>query len=252
MDLSLSFYVISIVAILTTGISKSGFGGGLGVMAVPMMSLFAAPQLAAAVMMPILFAMDVMIVFRYRKSWNRAVVFALLPGALIGLSLGALFFGVLDADLIRFVIGVLALIFVAQYLLQGRKWAGKRKASKPLVWILAATSGFASYVAHAGGPPVKAYLLSQEMPKAAFVGTNTVFFFILNGLKTVAYGSTGTLDWSTLYISLILSPWLVVGVLVGSWLHSRVDQKIFVRIVYGFLALTALRLLSTSIPTFWN
>ncbi|MEO1798562.1 MAG: sulfite exporter TauE/SafE family protein, partial [Pseudomonadota bacterium] len=36
MEQSVGFYVVAIAAILLTGVSKSGFGGGLGVMAVPL------------------------------------------------------------------------------------------------------------------------------------------------------------------------------------------------------------------------
>ena len=68
MDHTFAFYGVAAFSVLLTGLSKSGFGGGLGVMAVPMMSLFVTPQFAAAVMMPILLAMDVLIVWRYRRT----------------------------------------------------------------------------------------------------------------------------------------------------------------------------------------
>lgn len=252
MDVSISFYLAAALSIVVTGLSKSGFGGGLGVMAVPIMSLFAPPQVAAAVLMPILISMDVLIVLRYRKDWDRAVVLTLIPGAAVGLGIGAVFFGTLDADIIRFAVGILAATFVIQYLVQGRAWGQSGSQGRTIVWTLGFISGFASYIAHAGGPPVKGYLLSQNMPKSRFVGTNTAFFFVLNVVKTIAYGSTGTMDWSTLEISLLLSPMLFIGVLLGMWLHAKVDQRFFVRVVYGFLALTALRLLWTSVPSIVN
>ncbi|MEP4194592.1 MAG: TSUP family transporter [Aliishimia sp.] len=77
MELTSAFYVVSILSILLTGISKSGFGGGLGVMSVPLMSLFVAPQFAAAVLMPILLAMDILIVWRYRRTWDRRIIVGL-------------------------------------------------------------------------------------------------------------------------------------------------------------------------------
>ncbi|MEM1073762.1 MAG: sulfite exporter TauE/SafE family protein [Pseudomonadota bacterium] len=248
MDVSLLFYCVAVGAVLITGISKSGFGGGLGVMAVPIMSLFAAPQVAAAVLMPLLVAMDILVVIRFRKSWNRSVVYALLPGAVLGLALGALLFEALNADVIRFAVGILALLFVVQHVMQIRGVGASARNASLTVLILSATSGFASYIAHAGGPPVKGYLLSKNMDKSAFVGTNTVYFFLLNAIKAFAYGTTGTMNWDSLSVSLMLSPWLLVGVLLGGWLHTRVDQVFFVRVVYFFLAVTAVRLLSTSVP----
>ncbi|MEM1273325.1 MAG: sulfite exporter TauE/SafE family protein [Pseudomonadota bacterium] len=248
MDLPLSFYLASVFVIVITGISKSGFGGGLGVMAVPIMSVFVAPQFAAGVMMPILLAMDVLIVVRYRKHWQRAIVQALLPAALVGLCAGALSFEYMNADHIRFVVGVLAMVFVAQFLLQSTRALSPKPMGRAAVWTFGALSGFASYIAHAGGPPVKGYLLRQNLDKTDFVGTNTIYFFTLNALKTVAYGSTGTMGTESLMVSLILTPFLFLGVFVGLRLHKLVDQRIFVKVVYGFLALAAVRLLWVSVP----
>ncbi len=112
MDQSIAFYVVAVVAIVLTGLSKSGFGGGLGVMAVPLMSLFVTPQFAAAVMMPILLAMDLLIVWRYRATWDRRIILGLLPAALVGLVLGNLAFHYMDANVVKFLVGLLAAFFL--------------------------------------------------------------------------------------------------------------------------------------------
>jgi uncharacterized membrane protein YfcA len=250
MDLTLSFYLTSILAILLTGISKSGFGGGLGVMAVPIMSLYVAPQLAAAVMMPILLAMDIMIVWRYRQTWDRRIVLSLLPAALVGLFIGSLTFQLMDVDVVRLLIGLLAIFFVLQFLLSQRAGTILGQTQRPVVWGLGLLSGFASFVAHAGGPPVKGYLLEQKLEKTWFVGTNTVFFFSLNFIKTIAYGATGTLSASSLLTSAYLAPVLFAGVLIGTRLHALLNQDIFTKITYGFLTLTAIKLLSDSLSAF--
>ncbi len=243
MELSPTFYVVTATAILITGISKSGFGGGLGVMSVPLMSLFIAPQFAAAILMPILLAMDIIIVWHYRARWSRKVVMVLLPGALIGLALGAATFQAMNADVIRFLVGILAMVFVAQYVLHRRRETKPRQTPGPLVFMLGTVSGFASFVAHAGGPPVKGFLLRQRLEKSVFVGTNTMFFFSMNAIKSLAYGAMGQLTPESLKVSLWLSPVLVLGIGLGMLLHRFVDQSMFIRIVYGFLFLTGLRLL---------
>lgn len=248
MEQSIAFYIVAVLAILLTGVSKSGFGGGLGVMAVPTMSLFVTPQYAAAVMMPILLAMDLLIVWRYRATWDRMIIFGLLPAALFGLVLGSLLFHYMDADAVKFLVGLLAAFFVSQFLI-ARRWASsQRQTPKPVVFALGALSGFSSFIAHAGGPPVKGYLLRQRLEKSWFVGTNTVFFFTLNFLKTLAYGAFGTLSWESLQISAALSPMLLLGVFLGFRLHKVVDQAAFVKVVYGFLGLTAMKLLYDSGP----
>ena len=250
MDQSIAFYVVAVVAILLTGVSKSGFGGGLGVMAVPLMSLFVTPQFAAAVMMPILLAMDFLIVWRYRATWDSRIILSLLPAAFVGLVLGSLSFHYMDANAVRFLVGLLAAFFVLQFMASRRAELSQQRMPKPVIFAIGALSGFASFIADAGGPPVKGYLLRQQREKSWFVGTNTFFFFALNFLKTIAYGVFGTLSVESLQISALLSPMLLLGVFLGFRLHTILDQRVFVKVVYGFLALTAVKLLYDSTTSF--
>lgn len=244
MELSPTFFAVAGLAVLITGVSKSGFGGGLGVMAAPLMALYVEPSFAVAVMMPILLAMDVLIVASYRRDWDRGAVATLLPGALAGLALGAATFAYFDAALIRIAVGVLAIAFVLQYLIQ--MLAPQEKSTEFhgfFVFGMGALSGFASYVAHAGGPPVKGFLLFQKYEKSRFVGTNTVFFFTLNLLKTFAYTAFGQISLESLWVSALLSPLLVIGVVAGLRLHRLVEPARFTALVYGFLALAGAKLL---------
>ncbi|WP_299779419.1 sulfite exporter TauE/SafE family protein [uncultured Roseobacter sp.] len=251
MDLSVSFYLIAASAVLITGISKSGFGGGLGVMSVPLMSLYIAPQLAVAILMPVLLAMDLIIVWQYRLHWNRAIVGMLLPGAAVGLALGALSFQWMSADVIRCAVGLLAIFFVAQFVWVQYRERTPKHSGKKTVFALGALSGFASFVAHAGGPPVKGVLLRQGMEKSVFVGTNTMFFFAMNATKTVAYGAMGHFTRDSMNVSLILAPMLLVGIALGTVLHRFIEQSVFTRFVYGFLFLAGIKLLWDSVDTIW-
>ncbi|WP_299859658.1 sulfite exporter TauE/SafE family protein [uncultured Roseobacter sp.] len=251
MELSTSFYLVTACAVVITGISKSGFGGGLGVMSVPLMSLYITPQLAVAILMPVLLAMDLIIVWSYRHHWNRAIVAMLLPGAAVGLALGAMSFQWMSADVIRCAVGMLALFFVAQFIWGECSKHSKRPSGKATVLTLGALSGFASFVAHAGGPPVKGILLRQGMEKTVFVGTNTMFFFAMNATKTVAYSSMGHFTRDSMTVSLLLVPMLLIGITLGTVLHKFIAQSVFTRFVYGFLFLAGIKLLWDSSLAIW-
>ncbi len=237
------FYAVAIPAILLVGISKGGFGGGLGLIGTPMVALVTTPTRAAAILLPILCAMDIVGVIAYRRSWDPANMRILVPGSVVGILLGAVTFRFLDEHLIRLLIGVLALAFVLRYWLarqtSARPTAPRRRAGS--LW--ATVSGFTSFVAHAGGPPLSVYLLPQHMDKTLFVGTTVIYFAFVNYLKLIPYSLLGQFSSENLLTSLSLLPLAPLGMWLGIWLHRRVDEKLFYQSVYLMLAVVGLKLL---------
>ncbi len=241
--MTLSFFLAASLAVLITGISKSGFAGGLGILAVPILTLFVSPQEAVVIMMPILVVIDCANIWRYRNDWSRRVVAVLMPGALVGIAIGAFSFEALNTDLLRLAVGVMALIFVAQAFLRPLSAAETRKPAILPIFGMSLFSGYASFVAHAGGPPIKGVLLRQTPEKSEFVGTNGVFFFTVNMIKAVIYGAMGQYSVESLQISAMMVPVLILGVVLGFQLHRIIRQEVFLRLSYGLLALAGLRLI---------
>jgi uncharacterized membrane protein YfcA len=237
------FYAVVIPAILLMGISKGGFGGGVGLIATPMVALVTTPTRAAAILLPILCAMDVVGVIAYRRSWDPVNMRILLPGSVVGILLGTATFRFLDESLIRLLLGALALGFVLRYWLartpQQQPTAPSRRAGS--FW--AAVSGFTSFVAHAGGPPLSVYLLPQNMDKTLFVGTTVVYFTFVNYLKLIPYSLLGQFSGENLLTSLVLSPLAPLGMWLGIWLHRRIDEKLFYQAIYLMLAAVGVKLL---------
>src|SRR6476646_10522484 len=95
------FYIAATIGILLTGIFKGGFGAGPGGIAVVLMTMFVAPAVAAGIMLPILCAMDIFGVLAYHRTISTAHLRIMLPGALVGILLGALAFGVVPERWVR-------------------------------------------------------------------------------------------------------------------------------------------------------
>lgn len=81
------FYFVSVPAVLLLGISKSGFGAGLGSLAVPVMALAISVPQAAAILMPVLFVMDVLGMAAYKKTLDRRLLAFMVPFSLLGILL---------------------------------------------------------------------------------------------------------------------------------------------------------------------
>ncbi|WP_245601015.1 sulfite exporter TauE/SafE family protein [Marinobacterium jannaschii] len=239
-----SFYLAAIPAVLIVGISKGGFGGGLALVAVPMLALVIAPTQAAAIMLPILCLMDLVAMWGFRGRFDRNNLKILLPAAALGITLGALSFHQLSEDHLKLLIGGVTLSFCLNTFWQAlNKQLPEAKPASPgrgSFWGLLA--GFTSFSVHAGGPPLNFYLLPQRLEKSLFAGTTVLFFAAINYMKLIPYGMLGLLQPGNITTSLVLMPLAAFGVWLGIKLHSRVDETLFYRFCYGFLFLTGCKL----------
>jgi hypothetical protein len=242
------FYAAAVPAVLVFGLSKGGLGGGAGLLAVPLMALVLAPADAAAIMLPVLLVMDAMGLWAYRRDADRRALAVLIPGGLVGIAVASLVFGLLDDDLVRLVIGAIAVAFCLwRWLPVPRPEAAHRPpAAAGIFW--GAMGGFTSTLAHAGAPPVNIYLLALKLPPAGFVGTMAYLFAAVNLAKVPSYWALGLFTPANLQASLVLAPVAVVGMGLGIRLLPLIDAKIFYRIVYVVVFSTGLKLLADGWP----
>ncbi len=235
------FYAVAVPAVLLLGVSKSGFGAGFGSLAVPLMALAVTVPEAAAILMPVLFVMDVLGMAAFRRDYDKALLKFLLPFGLLGTLIGTLLFSVLAPHIVAGIVGVFTLLFLAQRLL----FPPKADAPPPPRWlgaILTAASGFTSFVAHAGGPPISAYVIPLRLSPVVFAATMSFFFFFINLSKWIPYAWLGLLDMRNLMTSLVLLPLAPLGVWIGVRLARRINMVLFYRLIYLGLFLTGTKL----------
>jgi uncharacterized membrane protein YfcA len=247
------FWVTASIAIIMIGIAKAGFGGGVGAVATPLMALTISVTDAAAILLPLLLVADVLTIRHYRTDFDRKSLKLMVPGSIVGVLSGSFFFWTFGSKenehVLRFGLGVLSLTFVAYQFVRARL-AGVLAKSHPPAYAgvaLGGAAGFTSTLAHAGGPPATMYLLPQQFPRQIFVGTNVVFFFILNIIKLPAYAYLGLLRIGNLTTILILAPFALVGVTLGIYLNKRFSEIWFNRVVYVLLLITGLQLVYSSL-----
>jgi uncharacterized membrane protein YfcA len=115
--------------------------------------------------------------------------------------------------------------------------------SKPLGFGLGIVSGFTSFVAHAGAPPVNFYVLPMRLTPVVFAATMAVFFAVVNASKWVPYAWLGLIDTRNMLTSLALAPIAPLGVWVGVKYVKRMSPVLFYRLVNWGMFLTGVKLL---------
>ena len=235
------FYAVAIPAVLLMGISKSGFGSGFGSLAVPIMALAVTVPQAAAIMMPLLFIMDVLGMAAFRRDVDWKLLRFLVPCALLGTLVGTLLFKWVDTRWVAGLVGAITLLFLLQRLV----FPPRPDAPPPPRWlgaVLTVTAGFTSFIAHAGGPPVNAYVIPLKLRPVVFTATMAFLFFVVNLSKWGPYAWLGLIDWTQMSTALLLMPFAPVGVWVGVHLARRIQPTLFYRLVYVGMALTGIKL----------
>jgi uncharacterized membrane protein YfcA len=237
------FYALAVPAVLLTGISKAGFGGGSGGVAVPMMAQVVAPNVAAGVMLPILCVMDLLGLRAWRGHWRWVRLRPMLGPAVLGIGLGALAFGALSVPMLKLLLGSIAVAFALHQALPATRERGRWLPEPLRRWLWCGGSGFTSTLAHAGGPPVAIYLWPMRLERGEFVATTVVFFTVVNAVKLVPYAWLGQLNFTNLATALVLMPLAPIGVWLGVRLNRWISDTAFRRVILIMLFLLGARLL---------
>lgn len=236
------FYAVAVPAVLIVGLSKSGAAAGFGALGVPLMALAVPVPQAAAIMLPLLMVMDATGLRALWAERDRALLKLLLPAGLAGIGVGTLLFGVLTAKTVAGITGALTLAFLAVRTVFPPR-ADAPPPSRLAGGVLALVSGFTSFVAHAGGPPVSFYLLPLKLSPLRLSATSAVFFAAINAAKLLPYAMLGLIDTTNMATAAVLLPVAPLGVWLGVKLLRRIPQALFYRLFSLGLLLTGCKLL---------
>ena len=236
-----------------TGVSKAGFGGGIGMIVVPMFAHFRSARNVIGLMLLLLFSTDVFSLRHYWKRWHRQSVSRLILGSLLGITLASLILkDISDVHLKRVIGGIACLFAVLEFLRpywQPRLGAPAEHLETALnfkTWhglISGVFAGAFSTLAHMGGLVVVMYLLPQRLGNTAFVATTTATYFLLNAIKIPFYYQLEIFSLEILIEAVALLPFIALGVVTGISLNNRVPEQLFSKIVLFFLFATGIHLL---------
>lgn len=233
--------------------SKAGFGGGIGMIVVPLFAQFRTARGVLGLMLPLLFSTDVISLGHYWKQWHRQNIWQLIPGSIAGIAFASFILkDISDVHLKKVIGGIACLFAILEFfrpritrrlnpdstdeepVLHFKTWHGV------LAGILA---GIFSTLAHMGGLVIVMYLLPQRLGNRTFVATTTVLYFFINLVKFPFYFQFGIFSFEIIIEALALLPFVGLGVQVGVYLNNRFPERIFSRIVLILLFATGIHLL---------
>jgi uncharacterized protein len=235
--------MVGVVAFMIS-LSKGGLGGMLGSLATPMMALVMPANQVLGLLLPIMLLADLFALAFNWRQWNGRLVWLLLPGAVIGVTIGTFFIANVSTYVLKIGLAVIALSFVVYKIFekrilsslnyQERKWHG---------WLAGTTAGFASSLAHSGGPPIIIYFMLLDVSPGVFIATSVLFFAILNWIKVPYYFYVHLFDLQKLWQIAWVIPLVPLGAWFGRWMATKISKRVFDGIMVVLLALAGLLLI---------
>ena len=243
MELNFLFFITVIPAIILYGIAKSGLGGSMTLISIPLMTIVMPLNEALGIVLPILIFSDFIATYKYRKEFDLSTLKLMVPFAAIGVVIGSLTFSYFSEELLKFIIGLMGFLFAGHYFFLKKNKEAKSEKNFLKGGICSSISGFTSFCVHAGGTPVSIYLLPLRLKKEIYVGTRIIFFTFMNLIKLPFYINLSMTNFVTFKQSVVLFPVAFIGILIGYRLLKIIKEKLFYNIIYILIFLSSSKLI---------
>ena len=270
--LTATTWILLMVVAALCGIAKTALPGAATVAVALCTAVLPAKESTGAILL-MLMTGDLLAVWSYRRDADFRMLRRLVPAVLTGVGAGALFLHLASNDSTRRLIGVILLLLVAITLIQRRSTSRRasddasaaqapsppaptletQEATTALATpttsgrlsrlVYGSLAGFTTMVANAGGPVTSMYFLACRYPVKAFLGTTAWFFFLVNIVKLPFSISAGLVNTTTMSLTVICAPIVIVSALAGRRLAERMDQRVFEPVIVALTIISALPLL---------
>lgn len=209
--------------------SKTGIQG-INTISIPLMAIAFGAKESTGIILPMLCIADLFAVAYYRRSARWEYVFKLLPAAIIG------FFAAIAVD--KFVpqaafkylmaFCIFGGLIVMYWNSKNREKTEKIAASRAYSSAFGFAGGFSTMIGNAAGPVMAVYLLSANLPKLAFVGTNAWFFLTVNYLKVpLQIFAWNNIHLNAFLLNLLCIPFILAGAGLGIIFIKLIPEKFF-------------------------
>ncbi len=250
--------IVGSLAAFLVGLAKTGTPG-VGLFAcLLMISAFPNHEMfASGAVVPLLILGDLAAVYFYRKDCDPRLLKRLAPPVVIGLLFGTVVLCFMKNSQFRVTVGTLAVsILVFEFVRQRLGWT-KVATNLPFRWFCGVLAGTTTILGNAAGAVSAAYFSSQGLDKKRFMGTNAVFFFLVNVSKIpLMFAATfikeamgfekeaaQVMNGASFLLTAIFALPLIFGGIVGRKLYRAIPEKIFVPFILTLNFITALYLL---------
>jgi uncharacterized membrane protein YfcA len=221
------------IVVLITHFLEGITGFGCTVLALPFCVMLVGVKTAVPVLTVLsLILSSYIVIIDYKNIvWKSYIKIISFVG--LGLPIGMLLFSFLPEGILKKILGVFMIMVAARgiYFAFNERAKVKEIGNRMLNFILF-LGGIIHGAFSAGGPFVVIYATQALKNKGSFRATLSTLWVTLNSLIIIKIALSGAftpvvmkfLGWSV--------PFLLAGMLLGNWAHKRIEDRVFIKVVF--------------------
>jgi len=200
-------------------------------------------------LLPVIVPVDICatayIAARYSNRIDRDLLFRrILPFMGLGLAAGIFVFQFVHGLLLKRCLGLLVVFLCSRELYRMLRGRNDLRLLAPWKYTLTIVSAGVVQGIFASGGPLTVYAVSRfKLPKATFRSTLSALWFLTNTVLAASYLATGRLTTTTVRFTVLLVPFVLIGMVAGERLHHHVNEHHFRIAVFLILSIAGLSIL---------
>jgi uncharacterized membrane protein YfcA len=230
-----------LLATVLAGVVRGFAGFGAGMLFTPIVSLAYEPRLAIALLFMIDFVVAIPLLPGAFRQFHIREVLPISLGATVTVPAGIYFLTSGDPILVRYLISIVILIFVA-VLASG--WRYRKPVSSLGLFGLGNFSGFLGGFSTLYGPPILLFWMSRNTQSKTIRANIIIFFAYISIVAGIGLWISNLLTREALVLAITLLPVYALTVWVGAHFFQFSSERLFGNLVYGLIVMVAI----TSLP----
>lgn len=234
-------HTLTVIAIITlAAFTRSALGFGDALLAMPPLALLLGMKTATPLVALVASTIALTILLQTWRKVDLRITWRLVLSTLAGIPIGLFFLTSASESAVKGVLGVVLIGFGLYNLvsptlptLRSERWS----------YLFGFAAGILGGAYNTNGPPVVLYGTLRKWSPERFRATLQGYFLPTGGTILISHGLAGMWTMTVWRLYLTALPAVLLGVLLGGWVHKRLPAGRFQKLVYAALVVMGVLLL---------